>query len=132
MTEAETSEKDAQSDYEQMLSDSAEKRARDSKALTDKTGAKAGMQSDLESDKESKDSTGKELMATAQYISSLHGECDWLLQTSSKSLLSRRQAPEDELAKEMTHDLEMNFNKIAPFGKEDTAKELQDHAAKTQ
>merc|ERR1711865_543460 len=33
-------------------------------------------------------------------------------------------APADELAKEMTHDLEMNFNKIAPFGKEDTAKEL--------
>merc|ERR1719329_1831800 len=41
-------------------------------------------------------------------------------------------APEDDLAKEMTHDLEMNFNKIAPFGKEHTAKELQDHAAKTQ
>jgi hypothetical protein len=41
-------------------------------------------------------------------------------------------APEDALAKEMTHDLEMNFNKIAPFGKEDTARELQDHAAKTQ
>jgi len=40
--------------------------------------------------------------------------------------------PEDDLAQEMTHDLEMNFNKIAPFGKEDTAKELQDHAAKTQ
>merc|ERR1719198_2819069 len=40
--------------------------------------------------------------------------------------------PEDQLAKEMTHDLEMNFNKIAPFGKEDTAKELQDHAADTQ
>jgi len=44
----------------------------------------------------------------------------------------RSRAPEDDLAKEMTHDLEMNFNKIAPFGKEDTAKELQDHAAKTQ
>merc|ERR1719414_1780661 len=41
-------------------------------------------------------------------------------------------APEDDLAQEMTHDLEMNFNKIAPFGKEDTARELQDHAAKTQ
>jgi len=39
---------------------------------------------------------------------------------------------EDKLAQEMTHDLEMNFNKIAPFGKEDTAKELQDHASKTQ
>ena len=29
----------------------------------------------------------------------------------------------------MAHDLEMNFNKIAPFAKEDTAKELHDHAA---
>mmetsp|Transcript_84995 Transcript_84995/g.240710 ORF Transcript_84995/g.240710 Transcript_84995/m.240710 type:complete len:229 (-) Transcript_84995:55-741(-) len=45
---------------------------------------------------------------------------------------SRAAGPEDDLAQEMTHDLEMNFNKIAPFGKEDTAKELQDHAAKTQ
>ena len=48
------------------------------------------------------------------------------------SVVVKAKAPEDELAKEMTHDLEMNFNKIAPFGKEDTAKELQDHAAKTQ
>jgi len=55
-------------------------------------------------------------------------------QSAAPSFLQRksRRAPEDELAKEMTHDLEMNFNKIAPFGKEDTAKELQDHAAKTQ
>merc|ERR1719145_147906 len=53
------------------------------------------------------------------------------LQRSEVHSHSKR-APEDDLAKEMTHDLEMNFNKIAPFGKEDTAKELQDHAAKTQ
>ena len=45
---------------------------------------------------------------------------------------SLRGKPTEKLAKEMTHDLEMNFNKIAPFGKEDTAKELQDHAADTQ
>merc|ERR1719298_259259 len=32
----------------------------------------------------------------------------------------------------MTHDLEMNFNKIAPFGKEDTATELTEHAERTQ
>merc|ERR1719487_1434199 len=51
---------------------------------------------------------------------------------SSFIQLRSEPAPEDQLAKEMTHDLEMNFNKIAPFGKEDTAKELQDHAAKTQ
>jgi len=48
------------------------------------------------------------------------------------SFLQMKKAPEDTLAKEMTHDLEMNFNKIAPFGKEDTARELQDHATKTQ
>jgi len=56
----------------------------------------------------------------------------FLQQTSIDAEDKKKQAPEDELAKEMTHDLEMNFNKIAPFGKEDTAKELQDHAAKTQ
>merc|ERR1719356_419473 len=57
-----------------------------------------------------------------------------LLQIHAPALvqISQHQAPEDKLAAEMTHDLEMNFNKIAPFGKEDTAKELQDHAAKTQ
>jgi len=60
------------------------------------------------------------------------------IQSKPASFLQRtavhlhKRGPEDELAKEMTHDLEMNFNKIAPFGKEDTAKELQDHAAKTQ
>jgi len=80
MTEAEVNEKDAQGDYEQMLSDSAEKRARDSKALTDKTASKASMQSDIESHKDSKDASTKELMATESYIGSLHGECDWLLQ----------------------------------------------------
>merc|ERR1719265_1654818 len=51
---------------------------------------------------------------------------------TSLSQLSQDPAPEDQLAKEMTQDMEMNFNKIAPFGKEDTAKELQDHAADTQ
>ena len=33
---------------------------------------------------------------------------------------------------EMTHDLKVCFNEFAPFDKEITAKELQDHAAKTQ
>ena len=41
-------------------------------------------------------------------------------------------SPTDKLAKETTHDLEINFNKIAPFGKEDTSKASQVHAAKTQ
>merc|ERR1719272_1611853 len=36
MTEASTQEKDSQADYEQLMKDSAAKRAEDSKALTDK------------------------------------------------------------------------------------------------
>jgi hypothetical protein len=60
-------------------------------------------------------------------------DCECIGQKPANFLQTRQDpAPEDTLAKEMTHDLEMNFNKIAPFGKEDTAKELQDHAADTQ
>lgn len=79
MTESETEEKDAQSDYEQLMADSKEKRATDSKALTEKESTKAQMETQLESDKEGKTSAGKELMATEDYIASLHSECDWLL-----------------------------------------------------
>merc|ERR1719277_2733898 len=41
ITEAETSEKDAQADYGELMKDSAAKRATDSKVLTEKTAAKA-------------------------------------------------------------------------------------------
>merc|ERR1719271_2136715 len=62
------------------MTDSAEKRAEDSKLLTEKEAAKADMEADLQKATEDKTATSKELMATKQYISSLHGECDWLLQ----------------------------------------------------
>jgi len=80
MTEAETSEEINQKDYEQLMTDSADKKADDMKSLTEKTGAKAAMQGELEQSKEDKASTGKELMATHQYIATLHAECDWLVQ----------------------------------------------------
>merc|ERR1719188_2284755 len=41
MQEATVMEKDSQKEYEEMMADSAAKRAEDSKALTDKTAAKA-------------------------------------------------------------------------------------------
>jgi len=79
MQEAEVEEKDAQKEYEKMMSDSATKRAEDSKAITDKTAMKAQLETELEESKEGKISTTKELMATLEYMSSLHKECDWLL-----------------------------------------------------
>jgi len=79
MTEAETEEKDAQADYETTMRDSAEKRTKDSKLLGEKESTKADLEADLETHTEDKASTAKELMATLQYIQSLHNECDWLL-----------------------------------------------------
>jgi len=80
MTVAKAEEKDAQGDYEQMMNDSAEKRAGDAKSLANKEGAVADMQAALQRDTDGKASATKELMATVQYIQSLHNECDWLLQ----------------------------------------------------
>jgi chromosome segregation ATPase len=79
MTEAELTEKDAQSDYEAMMKDSAEKRAEDSKSMTDKEGALAELETSLGQSKEDLASTKKELGATVQYIGTLHNECDFVL-----------------------------------------------------
>eukprot|EP00929_Paragymnodinium_shiwhaense_P057194 TRINITY_DN2861_c1_g3_i1.p2 TRINITY_DN2861_c1_g3~~TRINITY_DN2861_c1_g3_i1.p2 ORF type:complete len:195 (-),score=78.56 TRINITY_DN2861_c1_g3_i1:145-729(-) len=80
MTVAETEEKDAQGDYEKMMSDSKDKRAQDSQSLMDKKSAKADAEAALETHSGDKASLEKEHLATMQYINSLHGECDWLIQ----------------------------------------------------
>jgi len=80
MTEAETDEKNSQSEYEQMMQDSAAKRATDSKVLAAKTSAKADTEAKLQAHTEEHGSGSKELMGTTKYISSLHSECDWLIQ----------------------------------------------------
>merc|ERR1712207_131283 len=78
-TEAKTEEKDAQSDYETMMKESAEKRVADSKSLADKQSAKADTEKTLaDLGTEKKDTVG-ELFATLKYIQSLHTECDWLM-----------------------------------------------------
>jgi len=79
MQVAEVDEKHAQKEYEGMMGDSAEKRAQDSKLITEKESIKAELQSELESSKEGKLSTTKELMGTLEYTAGLHKECDWLL-----------------------------------------------------
>merc|ERR1740138_1565344 len=80
MTEAETEEKEAQSEYETLMADSAKKRAEDSKSMADKEGVKAQTEVDLEAHKSAKLKAFKEHQATMQYIASLHAECDWLIQ----------------------------------------------------
>jgi len=80
MTEAETEEKLAQEEYEELMADSAEKRAADSKSLSDKEALKGDTADELVKMKDEHKSTVKELMATEEYISQLHAECDWLIQ----------------------------------------------------
>merc|ERR1719254_62383 len=79
MTEAETEEKLAQEDYEEMMAASAEKRAADSKSIAEKGQAKADMEAELQEATDAKASASKELAATLEVIASLHAECDWLL-----------------------------------------------------
>jgi len=93
LQEAEMNEKDAQSDYEEMMAESATKRADDSKSMSDKTASKASEEEALEKEQDTKAATGKELMATLEYIHSLHGECDWLL----KYFDARKEARDGEL-----------------------------------
>jgi len=80
MTVAETEEKDAQGDYEQLMKDSAEKRAADSKSIGKKEGVKADTEAALTKHSEELKSQKSEMMATLEVIHALHSECDWLLQ----------------------------------------------------
>merc|ERR1719443_2372696 len=80
MVEAEVTEKDSQADYEQAMKDASAKRASDSKALAESEAEQADLQSSLEELKAEKKASKKELAANANYIMSLHSECDWLLQ----------------------------------------------------
>merc|ERR1719181_494189 len=76
---SEVEEKEAQKEYEQFMADASDKRALDSKAITDKESAKAETETDLQANKDSKGSKTMEAMENAKYIGGLHGECDWLL-----------------------------------------------------
>merc|ERR1712151_1027174 len=66
-------------EYEEMMADSAAKRAQDSKSLTDKNADKAATEESLQAEKDTKAGTAHELMNTEKVIADLHGECDWLL-----------------------------------------------------
>merc|ERR1711879_1080287 len=79
ITEIETEEKENQAEYEEFMKASAAKRASDAKSIEDKESAKADLESTLIKTDEEKTAKTKEAMATAKYLSEVHGDCDWLL-----------------------------------------------------
>lgn len=144
-------EKKAQAEYESFISAAANKRATDAKEVTTKEGTKAELEATLEKLAEETKSTKAEFLAKSESLHVLHGECDWFLQNydvrkearaseveslkSAEAVLSGADYSLLQVATVEHHGAlpeEANFNKIAPFGKEDTARELQDHAATTQ
>merc|ERR1719252_34129 len=75
----EMDEKNAQKDYEELMAESASKRAADSKTITEKETQKAGLEGDLGIAKKDKKATATDLMALGEYVAQLHGNCDFLL-----------------------------------------------------
>jgi len=98
ITEIEVSEKENQKEYEQLLSDSAEKRAGDSKSIEDKEGVKADLGARLIKDEEQSTATTKEAMATHEYLADVHADCDWLL-TNFETRKTARAGEVDALTK---------------------------------
>jgi len=78
-TEAKHDEETAQKDYEELMSDSQAGRADKAGSITSKESAKADLDVNTENAKEKQTSQETELMNTDQYISTLHGECDFLV-----------------------------------------------------
>merc|ERR1719161_986696 len=63
-----------------MMADAQAKRADDTKSIAEKESAKAGAEGDLTAANDAKAGKTDELMATSEYLSQLHADCDWLLQ----------------------------------------------------
>jgi peptidoglycan hydrolase CwlO-like protein len=78
--EMEFEEKDAQSEYEEFIEDSANKRATDSKSLTDKESAKADAEANLIKLEDETKAKMTENMNVMESLKDIHLDCDWLLQ----------------------------------------------------
>jgi peptidoglycan hydrolase CwlO-like protein len=78
--EMEFEEKDAQEEYEEFIEDSANKRATDSKSLTDKEAAKADAEANLIKLEDETKNKMTENMNVMESLKDIHLDCDWLLQ----------------------------------------------------
>merc|ERR1719191_164639 len=93
MATAEVEEKNAQEEYETFMKDSADKRALDSKTITDKEAAKAEMEGALAKAMDDREGKAGELASTEESLAGTHAECDWLVENYD----SRKAAREGEV-----------------------------------
>jgi len=93
MNENKLEENDAQQDYEQLMKDSADKRAADSKAISEAESVLAEAQSDLSANKDDLRANAKKSKQNHEYNQDLHKTCDFLLDNYD----ARKKARTDEL-----------------------------------
>jgi len=79
MTEMDVNEKNAQQEYEELIKDSASKRAGDSKSISDKEGNKAELSANTIKMEQERKGKMAEAMGKGEALQALHGECDWLV-----------------------------------------------------
>jgi len=72
-------EEDAQDDYEKFMTDAKEKRAADSKSMSDAEGSLAETDEQMVTDKGTLKDKNTELMETDKYLAGLHADCDFLI-----------------------------------------------------
>merc|ERR1719389_1028637 len=80
MKDMEYEEKTAQKDYAELMADSQETRAGDTKALTGKTTTKAETEAALMTAKETRSATATDLKQVQTVIADLHAACDFIMQ----------------------------------------------------
>merc|ERR1719454_1514059 len=81
MKDAEYDEKTAQTEYAELMADSQDSRAQDTKSITEKDTAKATLESKLVTTKESKALSVEKLEEIGSYIFDLHGSCDFIMES---------------------------------------------------
>jgi len=80
MKDAEYEEKTAQKDYAELMADSQATRKADSKAVVDKTAAKAEAEGKLMEAKEGRAASAEDVKLIATTIQDLHARCDFIMQ----------------------------------------------------
>jgi len=93
MQEQEHEEKNAQEDYEKLMKDSAAKRAADSASISEKEGALAELEDDMNDARQSQRSKMGQLEDSQKYTVDLHKTCDFLLENYG----ARKEARENEM-----------------------------------
>jgi len=80
MKDAEFDEKSAQKEYGELMAESEESRAQDTKSITEKEASKATIEGKIVEAKESKTLSVSKLEEINNYIFDLHGSCDFIME----------------------------------------------------